>query len=129
LQQLEKQGRNSGFALWKELQETLTGEDCKVYNRKHLSKKLGDPWKTQLVSLLAYKGEMKEVIWLAKDAGENWDEASGNSNQPETRMHATKETRTNATEIISAMKSPFAPTISSADIQMPNVTTLAIQKE
>jgi hypothetical protein len=27
------------------------------------------------------------------------------------------------------MKSPFAPTISSADIQMPNVTTLTIQKE
>jgi hypothetical protein len=26
-------------------------------------------------------------------------------------------------------KSPFAPTISSADIQMPNVTTLTIQKE
>jgi hypothetical protein len=27
------------------------------------------------------------------------------------------------------MKSPFAPTISSADIQMLNVTTLTIQKE
>jgi hypothetical protein len=27
------------------------------------------------------------------------------------------------------MKSPFAPTLSSVDIQMPNVTTLAIQKE
>jgi hypothetical protein len=32
-------------------------------------------------------------------------------------------------EIIAAVKSPFAPTISSADIQMPNVATLAIQKE
>jgi hypothetical protein len=27
------------------------------------------------------------------------------------------------------MKSPFAPTISSEDIQMPNVATLTIQKE
>jgi hypothetical protein len=27
------------------------------------------------------------------------------------------------------MKSPFAPTISSVGIQMPNVATLAIQKE
>jgi hypothetical protein len=32
-------------------------------------------------------------------------------------------------EIIATMKSPFAPTISSVDIQMPNVATLAIQKE
>jgi hypothetical protein len=54
---------------------------------------------------------------------------SHNSNQPETRINATKEIRTNAAEIITAMKSPFAPTISSVDIQMPNVATLAIQKE
>jgi hypothetical protein len=74
LQQLKKQGQNSGFALWKELQETLSGEDRKAYNRKLLSKKLGDTWKTQSVSLLAYKGEMEEVFWLAKAAGENWDE-------------------------------------------------------
>jgi hypothetical protein len=32
-------------------------------------------------------------------------------------------------EIIAIMKSPFAPTISSVDIQMLNVATLAIQKE
>jgi hypothetical protein len=32
-------------------------------------------------------------------------------------------------EIIAAMKSLFAPTISSVDIQMPNVVTLAIQRE
>jgi hypothetical protein len=32
-------------------------------------------------------------------------------------------------EIIATMKSPFAPTISSVDIQMPNAMTLAIQKE
>jgi hypothetical protein len=32
-------------------------------------------------------------------------------------------------EKITAMKCPFAPTISSMDIQMPNVVTLAIQKE
>jgi hypothetical protein len=54
---------------------------------------------------------------------------SHNSNQPETRINATKQIRTNAAEIITAMKSPFAPTISSMDIQMPNVATLAIQKE
>jgi hypothetical protein len=29
----------------------------------------------QSVSLLAYKGEMEVVFWLAKAAGENWDEA------------------------------------------------------
>jgi hypothetical protein len=52
---------------------------------------------------------------------------SCNSNQPETRINATKETRTNAMETIATMKSPFAPTISSVDIQMPNVVTLAIQ--
>jgi hypothetical protein len=55
--------------------------------------------------------------------------ASRNSNQPEIRINAAKETKTNAMEIITAMKSPFAPTISSADIQMPNVATLAIQRE
>jgi hypothetical protein len=54
--------------------------------------------------------------------------ASHNSNQPETRINATKETRTNAMETITAMKSPFAHTISSTDIQMPNVMTLAIQR-
>ena len=75
MQQLKKQGRNSGFALWKELRETLTGEDRKAYNRKLLAKKLRDTWKTQSVSLLAYKGEMEEVFRLAKAAGENWDEA------------------------------------------------------
>jgi hypothetical protein len=32
-------------------------------------------------------------------------------------------------ETITAMKCPFAPTISSMDIQMPNVVTLEIQKE
>jgi hypothetical protein len=32
-------------------------------------------------------------------------------------------------ETIFTMKSPFAPTISSADIQMPNVMTLTTQKE
>jgi hypothetical protein len=32
-------------------------------------------------------------------------------------------------ETIITMKSPFAPTISSTDIQMLNVMTLAIQKE
>jgi thiaminase len=74
LQQLKKQGQNLGFSLWKELQEMLTGEDCKAYNRKLLSKKLGDTWKTQWVSLLACKGEMEEVFRLAKAAGENWDE-------------------------------------------------------
>jgi hypothetical protein len=30
---------------------------------------------------------------------------------------------------IATMKSPFAPTISSVDIQMPNVMTLKIQKK
>jgi hypothetical protein len=75
LQQLKKQGRNSGFALWKEFQEMLTGEDYKVYNCKLLSKKLGETWKTQSVSFLAYKCEMEEVFWLAKAARENWDEA------------------------------------------------------
>jgi DNA-binding protein len=55
--------------------------------------------------------------------------ASHNRNQPEIRINATKETKTNAMEIITTMKSPFAPTISSADIQMLNVMTLAIQKE
>jgi hypothetical protein len=54
---------------------------------------------------------------------------SRNSNQPETRINAAKEIRTNTVEIIATMKSPFAPTISSVDIQMPNVSTLAIQKE
>ncbi len=52
-----------------------------------------------------------------------------NSNQLETRINVTKETRTNTMETIAAMKSPFAPTISSMDIQMPNVMTLKIQKE
>jgi hypothetical protein len=47
--------------------------------------------------------------------------ASHNSNQPETRINATKESKTNAMEKISAMKSSFAPTISMMDIQMPNV--------
>jgi chemotaxis response regulator CheB len=55
--------------------------------------------------------------------------ASRNSNQPETRINATKETRTNAMELIATMKRPFAPTISFVDIQMPNVATLEIQKE
>ena len=55
--------------------------------------------------------------------------ASRNSNQPEIGINAAKETKTNAMETIAAMKSPFAPTISSADIQMPNVATLAIQGE
>jgi hypothetical protein len=55
--------------------------------------------------------------------------ASHNSNQPETRLNAAKEIRTNGMEIIAAMKSHFARTISSVDIQMPNVATLAIQKE
>jgi hypothetical protein len=55
--------------------------------------------------------------------------ASHNSNQPEIRINTTKETKTNATEIIATMKSPFAPTISSVDIQMPNAATFAIQKE
>jgi hypothetical protein len=32
-------------------------------------------------------------------------------------------------EIITTIKSPFAPTISSVVIQMPNVVTLATQKE
>jgi hypothetical protein len=32
---------------------------------------------------------------------------SRNSNQPETRINVTKEIRTNAAEIIAAMKSPF----------------------
>ena len=54
---------------------------------------------------------------------------SRNSNPPEIRINATKETKTNAMETIVAMKSPFAPTISSADIQMPNVVTLTIQKD
>jgi hypothetical protein len=51
------------------------------------------------------------------------------ASQPETRINAAKETRTNAMETMSTMKSPFAHTISSTDIQMPNVVTLAIQKE
>jgi hypothetical protein len=55
--------------------------------------------------------------------------ASHNSNQPETRINTAKEIRTNAMEIIATIESPFAPTISSVDIQMPNVMTLAIQKE
>jgi hypothetical protein len=55
--------------------------------------------------------------------------ASHNSSQPETRINAAKETRTIAMETIAAMKSPFAPTISSMDIQMPNVVTLTIQQE
>jgi hypothetical protein len=55
--------------------------------------------------------------------------ASHNSNQPETRINAAKETRTSTMETITTMKSPFAPTISSAEIQMPNVATLKIQKE
>jgi hypothetical protein len=50
------------------------------------------------------------------------------SQKPES-SNAAKEIRTNAAEIIAAMKSPFAPTISSVDIQMPNAMTLAIQKE
>ena len=54
---------------------------------------------------------------------------SSTSNQPETRINAAKEIRTNTMEIIAAMKSPFAPTISSVDIQMLNVMNLAIQKE
>jgi hypothetical protein len=54
---------------------------------------------------------------------------SRNSNQPETRINAAKEIRTYAAEIIAAMKSPFALTISSMGIQMPNVATLTIQKE
>jgi hypothetical protein len=32
-------------------------------------------------------------------------------------------------ETTATMKSPFAPTISYVDIQMPNVATLTIQKE
>jgi hypothetical protein len=55
--------------------------------------------------------------------------ASRNSNQPEIRINATKETKTNAMEIIATMKSPFAPIISSVDIQMPNAAILAIHKE
>jgi hypothetical protein len=35
--------------------------------------------------------------------------ASHNTNQPETRINASKETRTNAMKTITAMKSPFAP--------------------
>ncbi len=54
---------------------------------------------------------------------------SHNSNPPEIRINTAKETKTNAMETIITMKSPFAPTISSTDIQMLNVMTLAIQKE
>jgi DNA-binding protein len=54
---------------------------------------------------------------------------SCNSNQPEIRINATKETKTNAIDTIITTKSPFAPTISSVDIQMLNVMNLAIQKE
>jgi hypothetical protein len=50
-------------------------------------------------------------------------------NQPETRINATKETKTHTMETIATMKSPFVPTISSADIQMLNVVTLVIPKE
>jgi DNA-binding protein len=55
--------------------------------------------------------------------------ASHNSNQPEIRINATKENKINATDTIAAIKSLFAPTISSMDIQMQNAATLAIQKE
>jgi hypothetical protein len=55
--------------------------------------------------------------------------ANHNSNQPETRINTAKEIRTNTMETIAIIKSPFAPTISSMDIQMLNVATLKIQKE
>jgi hypothetical protein len=54
--------------------------------------------------------------------------ASHNINQPEVRINAAKETKTNAMETIATMKSPFAPTISSVDIQMLNAATLTIQE-
>ena len=55
--------------------------------------------------------------------------ASHSSNQTEIRINDTMETKINARETITTIKSPFTPTISSADIQMLNVMTLAIQKE
>jgi hypothetical protein len=55
--------------------------------------------------------------------------ASHNRSQPETRINAAKETRASIMEATAAMKSPFAPTISSMDIQMLDVVTLEIQKE
>jgi hypothetical protein len=54
--------------------------------------------------------------------------ASRNINQPEIRINATKEAKANATETVATMKSPFAPTISSVDIQMMNAATLVFPK-
>jgi hypothetical protein len=79
--------------------------------------------------LLEYYGKLEQQEAKSKPKPTIRTIASRNSNQPETRINAAKETRTNAMELIATMKSPFAPTISFVDIQMPNVATLEIQKE
>jgi hypothetical protein len=53
-----------------------------------------------------------------------------NMSQPARNQNQHSQGNQNqCNETSTAMKSPFAPTISSMDIQMPNVTTLKIQKE
>jgi hypothetical protein len=81
---------------------------------------------TEIINdVLEYYGKLEQQEAKRKPKTHHQD----NSNQPKTRINATKETKTNAMETIATMKSPFAPTVISADIQMPNVVTLITQKE
>jgi hypothetical protein len=79
--------------------------------------------------LVEYHGklELKEAKrkpkTCCKDNSKSQQQPARNQNQCHQGI------RTDTMEIITAMNSPFAPTISFMDIQMLNVTTLKIQKE
>jgi hypothetical protein len=76
--------------------------------------------------LLEYYGKLKQQEAMRKPKPRCQDK--NNSQPARTRINAAKETKTSTMETIAPMKSSFAPTISSADIQMLNLFTLTIQK-